>query len=393
MTDHVDPDHVHPDHVHPDRPNLAYPPYGYMVLEWEKLTRKPLRPPPAWQADFTYDQWRDKIVDLLSRVLWPRYRNGAWEGPAMKFMDAITDQDFELLKILRPKIDEQLTLGSEAISQYRLFIIEDESDAVDAGGTVRLDRSVDATLRKYLANKAEAPIIEQLASGYIAGIGAKAGIVDLDLKNDMQRPRAYQVAFLKGIPFSHQHAKSAVTPSMISGHCLEMLMGGLAAFFRARDLGCSVAALAAIAQHAVDCGDRRVYAGVHYPSDNISSWITGLLLAPLVSPGNEGREWLWQAISELSVVYREIGRAIDDGRGESYKLSMALLQGIGAGRIKDVDEALESVRSAPDDSHLFFSELVAAEPAEGDSSDGSGAAGPSGHVETPPPENTTPAEA
>jgi hypothetical protein len=350
-----------------------------MVLEWEELTRKPLTPPAAWVGDITYDQWRDKIVDLLRHVLWPRYRNGAWDGPATKFMDAITDQDFELFKILRPKIAEQLTLGSETITQYQLFMIEDESDAVDDDGTVKLDRSVDKTLRKYLANKADATNIELLAKDYLQGLGAKAGIVDLDLKNDMQRPRAYQVAFLKGIPFSHQHAKSAVTPSMISGHCLEMMMGGLWAFFRARELGCSDAALDAIAQHSVDCGDRRVFAGVHYPSDNISSWITGLLLAPLVSPGKDGQEWLWKAISEMSAVYREISKAIEDGKGESYKLSMALLRAIGAGRIKDVDEALESVKSVPADSILSFSEVVASGAAD-DSIDGSGGAGEAGDV-------------
>ncbi len=343
-----------------DTRKLAYPPYGYMVLEWEKLTRKPLAAPPAWKGKLTYGQWRDKMVELLSHVLWPRYGAGAWHGPATKFMDQITDDDFELFEVFRPKINEELTFGDEKTSQYQLFILEDEADAIDADGTVKLDRSVDVILRKYLANKASKRIVDHLASGYNVGLAAKAGIVDLDLKNDMQRPRAYQVAFLKGIRFSHQHAKSAVTPSMISGHCLEMLMGGLSTFLRARELGCSDAALDAIAQHTVDCGDRRVYAGVHYASDNISSWLTGLLLAPLVSRCKDGQDWLWKAISEMSVVYREISKAIQHGKGDSYKPSMTLLQAIGTGEIEDVDEALASVKCAPPASIRSLAEFAPA---------------------------------
>lgn len=97
---------------------------------------------------------------------------------------------------------------------------------------------------------------------------------------------------------------------MISGHCFEAAMGGLSAFHRAQDLGCGSRVLDTLAQHAIDVGDRRVLAGVHYPSDNISSWIVALLIAPKACRDDQAAGWLWRAISERSVVYKAIKDAV-----------------------------------------------------------------------------------
>lgn len=317
----------------------VYPPYGHMVLEWEKLTYEP-KQPDDWQGP-DYREWLDQMAEILSAVLWPRYikKDRRWRGKAVALMDDVTQADFALFKVFRPMIGADAGLGDDS-TQYQLFQLEDESDAKDSNGQILLDRSVDASLRKYLAGKVSAEQAENLASNYITGIKVKAGRIDLDLKVHMQRPRAYQVAWLLGIDFTHQHAKSAVTPSMISGHCQEMLMAGAAAFLRAVGLGCPTAGIDAIARHMVDVGDRRVYAGVHYASDNISSWITGLLTCPHVFPTSQPAEWMWAAIRDRSVVYRELRAAIDRGEGRSYLPSMELLEAIGSGRISTAAAAM-----------------------------------------------------
>ena len=59
-------------------------------------------------------------------------------------------------------------------------------------------------------------------------------------------------------------------------------------------------------QYAVDFGDRRVFAGVHYPSDNLASWVAVLRLIPWVFSQNGGFlvDFIRTAIIEQSAVYR-----------------------------------------------------------------------------------------
>jgi hypothetical protein len=196
------------------------------------------------------------------------------------------------------------------------------------------------SLRKYLETVLEPPKVDDLVGGFLRGVAAKAGNVDLEIKQDMQRPRAYQMAFLLDQDwFTHQDAKSAVTPSMISGHSVETLMGGVAAYYRAEQLAVPKAALENLAQQAVDVGDRRVLAGVHYPSDNISPWLTGLMLCAQVCPDSGGREWARTAITGHSEVYKAIVGA--SAKGSPYEISLELLALVGRGDIETVEAAME----------------------------------------------------
>jgi len=314
-----------------------YPPYGHMVIEWEKLTLPPKTPPGDWDGKIDYGVWLDSIARLLSKILWPRYvrADHAWKGAARKIMHDLTMTDFRLIQALRLKIDEDAGISSRNITHKELFFIEDE---------VLLDKGPHISLKIYLSGKASDDIIDKLSEGYLSGVSSKCGMVDLDVKVDMQRPRAYQMAWLLDREgFTYEHAKSAVSPSMISGHCIETLTGGVAAYPHARDMGCSQDALDALARHTVDIGDRRVFAGVHYPSDNISSWLTGLLLYPHVAPDDDGAGWLWQAIWTHSSVYRAIMDEVKVNPSSPYRRSMSLLAAVGAGEIMTVDAALASV--------------------------------------------------
>ena len=138
--------------------------------------------------------------------------------------------------------------------------------------------------------------------------------------------------------FTYQDARTAVTPSMISGHCFETIMGGAAAYCRAIDAGLGSDTIDALARHTVDVGDRRVFAGVHYPSDNLSSWLTALLLMPIVCPDPKAPTWAWNAISSHSRVYQVISANTQDG--SAHAPSLDLLRRIGGGEIQDVDGAL-----------------------------------------------------
>jgi hypothetical protein len=326
-----------------------YPPYGRMILEWEQDIGGDGSPPSDWATDEDWTAWRSSMSSLLSHVLWPRFDNDGWVGPACEFMDELTRADFELFKVLRPIINTSAHLAQGPVPQLELFVLEDEESVLDAHGTVIVARGPAVSLRRYLSQILPADAADAFAGAYLSGVHAKAGNVDLEIKRDMQRPRAYQMAFIIGEHwFTHHRAKSALTPSMISGHCVETLLGGAAAFYRAIALGDAFPepAWRALAQFTVDVGDRRVMAGVHYPSDNISSWLTGLLLCPKVCEDRRPTSWLWETIKSKSIIYKWIERATHSP-ASPHRLAFDLLTRVGEGEVKTVEDALRYAEGAP----------------------------------------------
>jgi hypothetical protein len=87
-------------------------------------------------------------------------------------------------------------------------------------------------------------------------------------------------------------------------------------------------------QFTVDIGDRRVFAGVHYPSDNLSSWYTALKLLPhVIDPSALAsvRKFLWEAISLKSIVFAEIMRHINSHDRSPYRAAVAAIEKAASG--------------------------------------------------------------
>ncbi len=301
---------------------VNFMPYGFMIEEWRNLIQGDGSAPPDWtHQPEDWLPWREKMLDLIADKLWPRYdpHAAAWVGRAASLMERLTHADFELLKVLRAKIVEEVPLPDGPLGNKYLFRVEDEADAIDPSTKFQLDRSADATLHQYLLGCISDRQARMLSSTYVVDMGKKAGNVDLEMKLYLQRPRAYQTAYMMGQTwFSHNHAKSAVTPAMISGHCFEACMGGLAAVQRARQLGLPQAAMQILARHTIDVGDRRVFAGVHYPSDKLASWIVALRLASLVGCSPDEQEWLLDSIREHSVVFKLISEHVDSSKDSPF---------------------------------------------------------------------------
>ena len=101
---------------------------------------------------------------------------------------------------------------------------------------------------------------------------------------------------------------------MISGHALEGVMAGCAVF-AGLETSLTPDAMRALQQWTVDIGDRRVMAGVHYPTDSFASWIVALDMADRVFPGGSVksvRRFLAAAIRERSHVYAYMKERIDN---------------------------------------------------------------------------------
>jgi len=328
--------------------SLTFPPYGRMVAEFEERLGAGL-PPDDWRGLEAWPEWRTKLLNIIATILWPVYDFDSltWRGAADVRMSGLTEADFEMWEGLRPFLKTNVPGISKPITQLEMFQLEDHGDSKaerDAG----LDRGVDRTLRDYLEGRADQLTIDTLAKWIESGMLRKAGSLPVQVKRYLQRPRGYQVSDSLGKSwFTHHQALSSVSPSMISGHAFKGCTMGIASFYHATALACSPPVFDALARIAVDFGDRRVFAGVHYPSDNVGSWISAMLICKHVCAdgGRLGREFLWQAISTKSVVYGAIIDAIKRGQAPDFEPAMALLHELGMHSDMDIDQALAWVEA------------------------------------------------
>jgi hypothetical protein len=305
-------------------PKYQTPPYGLMAVD---LNGVALTMPPKFNqgsapeiAAEEYKTWFATTLALLQKSVWPvwdqaarRWNDGNDQHTAEDVEDAIQKRTAEDLRVglgLQQMLDEVPTppfplLGIRPHKQF--FLREDEK----ANGLKF------PTMQYYDRN-----ISPELASGietrFFGGMTTRAGSVALQFKQRLQRPRAFQIAFLlegEAGKFVYHQANTAHSPAMISGHGLQGLMGGVSAVEALLSSNYPDVAqyLPALWQFAIDMGDRRAMAGVHYPSDNLASWIVALRLTPHVTVKEHADEILRQlssAIKTQSAVYSALKAAI-----------------------------------------------------------------------------------
>jgi hypothetical protein len=77
-----------------------------------------------------------------------------------------------------------------------------------------------------------------------------------------------------------------------------------------------------------------VFAGVHFPSDNLSSWFTALKLVPRVFDAQAApdiKAFLWEAINSRSIVYRAIKEHVRSNNDSPYRAAVTALEALGTG--------------------------------------------------------------
>jgi hypothetical protein len=290
-----------------------WPAYGALARAYaDSITSAPLAP-PAWKdgtdpasREATWLAWREKTLGYINADLWPRWDEASseWVSPDIAKMQALTDADLALLKVLnndKKLLDTRPTPPNAAVAipLHRQFFL-DEDGATGSAPLGTRYVTYDVTLPPEQVNK--------LPAGMIESLKAKCGSASLQFKSQLQRPRAYQVAKLLGVPHLWELAATSMSPSMSSGHCLQgcMMAAGVYEMWLSSGFAPDAKQRASLQQFAVDIGDRRVFAGVHYPSDNLSSWIIALNIVPKVYSAPEVAAFMWEAITGRSSVYQHI---------------------------------------------------------------------------------------
>jgi len=317
------------------QPKFLFQPYGEFnrsergeVSGFDVPTRFHSIPGPKdLSIEQQWESWIEGMIKELNEVLWPSWLpdNQTWSrSAAHSNMLALTQADFYLLEQMEMASSRRglnsypasPALAFDSYDHFSMFAIEDDRTlprAKEKEAFASFYRMYDRTLPPDIAN---------LVPDYLVGfIGECLGNLSHRTKAQLQRPRPYQTALtITKKVFHYEEGRTAATPSACSGHCLQGL-SAVAAIFESiiqRAIPFNTVNSQCLQQFAVDIGDRRVMAGIHYPSDNLCSWLILLRLADRIYAYPEVKRWIWTAISNRSRVYKFIEKASKTTDGAVY---------------------------------------------------------------------------
>lgn len=305
--------------------DAIFPAYGYMNDRWmwDVNTR---RVPIGFMVDGrpgTASEWSAYLFDevcLIGEFLWPLFDKDAmtWRGAAVAQMEPLTLADLRLMASLRSMLRAAPKVAGKELDSTHVAMFEQEDETPPGAA---LFPSLDPYLPKLPADTLSA------LKTAIKKMSGELGPGPLRFKEFFQRPRPYQVAFNLNRKFDYEFGHSAVSPALPSGHCMQGLVRHAAAYLSQwQALGQFNGALRAFQQHAVDYGDRRVYAGVHYPSDNIASWYLSLRLCDCLfgHAGQFAKDFMKNAVKQ-STVFDAIKEQVAKDSASPYAQPMARL--------------------------------------------------------------------
>jgi hypothetical protein len=303
------------------------PPFGRMEEKLEAASNNavvPIHWKPTDGSSVTmrkWREWRKGLIDGIASMLWPVYVPGGapWGSPSVgKLLEA----DFQLLNTLHWQLGMPIDARYPTkVVHGELFTEEDDGATPFGTGYDRYDPTV-------------APLVSRgLPTVLIAGMADKVGTLDLQLKQVFQRPRPYQVALLQDrTNYSYRWARTGNTPSLVSGHCLQASIAGCTAYVAFAE-SMTEGSMELLQQFTVDVGDRRVFAGIHYPSDNLASWYVALNLVQFVFDVKHrgmARQFLALALSK-SKVFAAVNAYKDSEGNSPYRKIIDAINGLGAG--------------------------------------------------------------
>jgi hypothetical protein len=249
------------------------PQYGLMPnkpIDFPSLTD--FREPRAWKSTESWDSWFNDLMRSLRRVL-P-------SNPAHQAN--VTEADLRLM--FKLPVDESVGTLYEFEDAGRWLVNHDNGCTRDArlGTTIPLVNadSKFATLNQQDKDR----VLSTIGDGY-----RRASVNIFRIKDEFQRARPFVVAPVLGMSLPRLYStKLGQTPSFISGHTAESLLGAIHLLIKETNI--FSAESPQLLQWAHGVGLRRVLAGVHFPSDNLGSWIYVARLLPNVYDAGEAKE-------------------------------------------------------------------------------------------------------
>lgn len=276
-------------------------------------------------------------VDDVSGALWPAWTGNGWVGKASDHMNEATRAELELAVALyhgggeKPGIlddvPENIPAPPDGRPRTHMWHYEIEDARVldqkyqfltlPPGEEPSFDFRSSRTIgSNYLVYEPGVDItrFETLFWGRMRGLQPPI----FDIKQHFQRPRPWTAATALGVKgfrwiTADGSTHTGVHPAILSGHCIQGVLGGCAVLDALLDeakttgVGLSEARIRSLQKYMVDWGDRRVFAGVHYMTDNIASWTLARRLIPhLFRNAQQVENFAVHAIIRHSRVFKDI---------------------------------------------------------------------------------------
>ncbi|MEM6550286.1 MAG: hypothetical protein AAF713_21490 [Pseudomonadota bacterium] len=299
----------------------------------DRLMGDMFAPMEDWDAgDAAFRALMECWLERVTETIWPAWRNGAWQGGAAAGKEAATKLELEIavglyhgdgvnIRTLNEALPLRPLPGGRAVTQNWHYLIEDAlvNDRRNGFIAEHLNQtpSFEYTSSREIASNflaySETPEITVFEGLFWQRMGRIAPAI-FDIKDYLQRPRPYTAAMALGVEGFHWVTANGFThtgvhPSLLSGHCIQGILGGCAVFEALLEDNAEIEPnlRAMIQQYMVDWGDRRVFAGVHYMTDNIGSWTLARKVIPHLFSGADQIEALAvDAIVGRSRVFADI---------------------------------------------------------------------------------------
>lgn len=310
-------------------------PFGILNNDYKSRLTGLYTPMADWPKDqeAAYRPLLGQWLDDITKNIWPEWQGGNWVGGAASRMEAATEAELKLAvrlyhgsespDILAETFDIPPSPDGRPTTHEWHYKIEDalvhdllfQFISLPVGQEVSFGFQASRTIgSNYLAYDPGFDIakFEQLFWGRMRRIQPAIW----DIKQHFQRPRPWTAATALGVDgfrwvvaggFFVTH--TGVHPSLLSGHCIQGILGGCSVYDALLEEGNQVGAarIRAIQKYMVDWGDRRVFAGVHYMTDNIASWTLARRLIPyLFRNADKVEEFAVQAITDHSRIFADI---------------------------------------------------------------------------------------
>ena len=242
--------------------NAIWAPFGFLDVRNE--AEPPVLPPDWFVPAGLHADWRHALecnADEIGKNIWPWWdqENCCWSDVGISMYDA-----------------SSLALADVVICRELAGLLT--TPPVSGGHSTHLDcfrgEDIDGLAAPSVYEYLKSTGVSADFSAHAQEAGKRLESLTFAFKRRFRRPRPYNAALVLGLSkFPWEYAKSSLHASLISGHGAQGMLGVAAAWLletaEARETS-----RARAMQLAVDFGDRRVMAGVHYPSDNFASWVT-----------------------------------------------------------------------------------------------------------------------
>jgi membrane-associated phospholipid phosphatase len=249
--------------------SIVLPSYGFMDDGLESVASD-REPPPAWLSSHTnWESWLNDTLKIL-RSIWP--------------IDAteqvnITHADLNLMR------NVQAAFQWEKRTEY-FYALEDAGRwYLDTDKSVRYSATGSTYALQYPASEFATLAEDELRRVreiFVDGYKRSSKSV-FAIKRELQRPRPFQTQHMlnAGTPLTRlMQTKLGHSPSFISGHAAQALLSAIHALIEEPEIFASESDQLLL--WANDFGMRRIWAGVHYPLDNLGSWIYVARLLPWI---------------------------------------------------------------------------------------------------------------